>query len=72
MSPSVPVPWTLTAGPPVPDGGNPSVVDVGAAARAGAGFGPVVRDWNVAAAAEAAVARADRVTGLARGNGPGC
>lgn len=71
MSPSVPAPWILTAGPQVPDGGNPNGVDVGAVARAGAGSGPAVRDWNVAVAG-AVVARADKGTGLARGSGPGC
>lgn len=59
-------------GPQVLDGGNPNGVDVGAVVRAGAGSGPAVRDWNVAAAVGAAVARADRGTGLARGSGPGC
>lgn len=51
-------------------GGNPSGVEVGAAARAVAGSGPAVRDWNVASAV--AAARVDKGTELVRGNGPGC
>ena len=61
MSPSVPAPW-IAASPRVPGAGNPSV------ARAAAG--PAAMDWNVAAVA--AVAKADRGTGRAQGNGPGC
>ena len=45
---------------------------MGAAVRAGAGSEPAEKDWNVAAAAGAAVVRADRETALVRGTGPGC
>lgn len=57
--------------PQVLDGEMPSGVDVGVAERAGAGSGPVGRDWNVAAAAGAAV-RVGRGIALVQGNGPGC
>ncbi|KAG7223636.1 hypothetical protein INR49_015361 [Caranx melampygus] len=60
----------LLADPRVLGGVNPSVVEAGAVARAGAGSGPAGRDWNVAAVA--AVVKVDRGTGRVRGNGPGC